>query len=200
MSDASVSDTDDAYAVRLYEPDDRDAYLSLYRRVFGAADATWFDWKYADNPYVDRVPMTVAEADGELVAAKPSLALRLSTPDGPVVALQPCDVMVDADHRRRGLYSRTTELLVEEYADRDPALFFNFPNAKTLAGSLKHGWEIVEEVTTYYRIQHPNRYLGADAGDALAALGDRLLDGLPVAESRAVDATEVGRALGERAA
>ncbi|MFC6718277.1 GNAT family N-acetyltransferase [Natrialbaceae archaeon GCM10025810] len=162
---------DDPYEIRPYEPDDRDDFLELYHLVFGDDDSKtrressrWFRWKYEDNPYLDHVPMIVAVHDGRVVGTKPCFALELRAGSRTLVGLQPADVMVHEDHRRRGLYSRTTERLKEHYRDRNPSLFFNFPNPATLSGSLKHGWQIVEQVPTYYRIQHPDSMIDATEG------------------------------------
>jgi GNAT superfamily N-acetyltransferase len=157
---ATPAEGDDQYEIRPYEPADRDGFLALYERVFGDASREWFSWKYEENPAVDHVPMIVAVADGRVVGTKPCVAFRMRVGDSVEVALQPADVMVHPDHRRRGLYSRTTEYLKEYYADREPAFIFNFPNQATLSGSLKHGWKVVEERRSHYRIQRPRAMTG----------------------------------------
>ncbi|AEH37678.1 GNAT family N-acetyltransferase [Halopiger xanaduensis] len=159
---SDVETEDDPYTIRPYEPDDREDFLELYDRVLGDRDDEWFRWKYEDNPYVDHVPMIVATHEGRVVGTKPSFALELRAGNRTLRALQPADVMVHEDHRRRGLYSRTTERLKERYRDREADLFFNFPNEATLSGSLKHGWRIVEEVPTYYRVQRPDALVDGD--------------------------------------
>ncbi|RQG91256.1 GNAT family N-acetyltransferase [Natrarchaeobius halalkaliphilus] len=160
--------TDDGYVIRPYEPGDRDDFLDLYDMVLGERNEEWFRWKYEENPYVDHVPMIVATHGGDLVGTKPCFALELRIDSRTYLGFQPADVMVHPDHRRRGLYSRTTERLKEHYRDREPALFFNFPNEATLSGSLKHGWRIVEEVPTFYRVQRPDALI--DREDRLSRL------------------------------
>ncbi|AHG02342.1 hypothetical protein HALLA_20785 (plasmid) [Halostagnicola larsenii XH-48] len=167
---SSGGDEDDPYEIRLYEPADRDGFLELYELVFGEVDEEWFRWKYEDNPYVDHVPIVLATHEGAIVGTKPSFVLELRVEDRTFRGYQPADVMVHPDHRRRGLYSRTTERMKEHYRDRDPELFFNFPNPATLSGSLKHGWEIVEKVPTYYRIQRPESMLETDHSERLSTL------------------------------
>ncbi|WP_255171677.1 GNAT family N-acetyltransferase [Natrononativus amylolyticus] len=161
----------DPYEIRLYEPADREGFLELYDLVLGDRDDDWFRWKYEENPYADHVPIVLATHDDEVVGTKPCFALELRVGDRTVRGFQPADVMVHPDHRRRGLYSRTTERMKEYYRDRDPSLFFNFPNQATLSGSLKHGWQIVEEVPTFYRIQNPDGLVDTDDG-RLAALSN----------------------------
>lgn len=157
---------DDPYRIRAYEPEDREDFLDLYDLVLGDSDGEWFRWKYEENPYTDHVPISVATHDGDIVGTKPCFALDLRAGSRTVLAFQPADVMVHPDHRRRGLYSRTTEHMKERYRNGAPSLFFNFPNSATLSGSLKHGWQIVEEVPTFYRVQDPKGLIDADAEDA----------------------------------
>ncbi|MDZ7729858.1 MAG: GNAT family N-acetyltransferase [Natrialbaceae archaeon] len=136
--------------------------------MFGCRVPGWFDWKYESNPYIDHVPMIVATHDGEVVGAKPCFAMQLTAGTERVLGLQPADVMVHADHRRRGLYSRTTEELKRRYQNSTADLFFNYPNTATLQGSLKHGWSVVETVPTYYRIHDPTEFLANTRFAALA--------------------------------
>ncbi|MEY7849683.1 GNAT family N-acetyltransferase [Natrarchaeobius sp. A-rgal3] len=180
---------DDPYVIRPYEPADRSDFLELYDRVLGDRNDEWFRWKYENNPYVDHVPMIVATHDGRVVGTKPCFALELRVGSTTKLGLQPADVMVDPDHRRNGLYSRTTERLKEHYRDREPALFFNFPNEATLSGSLKHGWRIVQEVPTFYRVQRPDA-LVSDGGrlESLASLARPVASGYCRAREKLVTA------------
>lgn len=174
-----VTDTeDDQYDIRLFESGDRRGYLALYETVFETASDEWFTWKYEDNPYTDHVPIVVAETDGRIVGAKSALAMPVRIGSSTRLALQPCDTMVHPDHRRRGVYSRMTEQMKDVYADRAVDLFFNFPNEKTLSGSLKHGWRVVGEVPAYYRVQNPVEYAGAGGGpvsSVVESISTRLL-------------------------
>lgn len=150
----------DEYTIRPYRPADREGFLALFERVFdGSPDSAWFAWKYERNPYTENVPIIVAEADGELVGARSFFALDMETPSNRVTALQPCDTMVRADHRRRGLFTRMTETAIERYRETDVSFFFNFPNPNSLPGNLKLGWRVVGSGPTAYRIQRPGQFL-----------------------------------------
>ena len=147
------------YAVRPYDPADREAFGSLFERVLGGrVSEAWFDWKYRSNPYVDHVPIFLAETGGEVVGARAFLPLALRVEGAEYVAFQPCDTMVDPDHRRRGLFTRMTEAALDRYAD-EVDCYFNFPNRYSLPGNRKLGWEVVAERATYYRIQNPAAWL-----------------------------------------
>ncbi|RQG97116.1 GNAT family N-acetyltransferase [Natrarchaeobius chitinivorans] len=186
--DEPSSRTDDPYVVRPYRPDDRDGFLELYDLVLGERDDEWFHWKYEANPYIDHVPMIVATYESQVVGAKPCFALELSVGSTTKLGLQPADVMVHPDHRRNGLYSRTTERVKDHYRNRKPALFFNFPNEATLSGSLKHGWRTVQEVPTFYRVQQPESMVDDDHRlAALSSLARPLAYGYRTACDRLAD-------------
>jgi len=157
-------ESDGDYEIRLFESGDRQQYLALYDEVLSGGDESWFEWKYVDTPYVDHVPIVVAVADGRIVGAKSGMAFEVGREGARFSALQPADTMVHPDHRRQGIYSRMTELMKEVYADRGLGLFFNYPNDATLSGSLKHGWDHVDSVTTRYRIRDPAAFAGVEFG------------------------------------
>ncbi|WP_306054541.1 GNAT family N-acetyltransferase [Natronococcus wangiae] len=148
----------DSYEIRRYEPADRDAFLALFEEVLGGEMGTeWFRWKYEANPYVDHVPIVIAERDGDVVGARSFFPLPLAAGTDRYTAFQPCDSMVHPDHQRRGVFTRMNEAAIERYDDVD--LFFNFPNHRSLPGNLKLGWEIVSTRETYYRVQNPTAWL-----------------------------------------
>jgi hypothetical protein len=111
----------------------------------------------------------VAVAGGKVVGAKSGMAFHVARGGVTMLAIQPCDTMVAADHRRRGLYSRMTEYMKEVHRDGEASMFFNFPNEVTLAGSLKHGWVTVGIVPIHYRIQNPAAFV-FDSGTRLPVL------------------------------
>lgn len=148
----------DPYEIRRYEPGDRDAFLALFEEVLGGKMGTeWFTWKYETNPYVDHVPIVIAERDTEVVGARAFFPLTVAAGDDRYDAFQPCDSMVHPDHQRRGVFTRMTEKAIEWYDGVD--LFFNFPNHRSLPGNLKLGWQVVSTRETYYRVQNPGVWL-----------------------------------------
>ncbi|GGN91133.1 GNAT family N-acetyltransferase [Haloarcula pellucida] len=178
--------SDDDYTIRWYRPEDREGFLTLHDRVFSGFSAEWFDWKFADNPYLPEAPIVVAERDGRIVGARPNLAFQMRAGDTYHTAIQSCDTMVHEDHRRRGLFSRMSQRLFEDYADGGADFTFNVPNRMTTAGLAKLGCEIAGEHTTYYRVQDPAAYAGVD--NRLAAVaGDRAARTYLRARGRRVD-------------
>lgn len=65
----------DAYAVRQYDPDDRESFQALFETVFDQPfSAEMFEWKFEPNPYLSHVPILLAEVNGEIVGARGFLA------------------------------------------------------------------------------------------------------------------------------
>lgn len=155
------------YTIRWCQPCDVEAIIDLYEDVFDRwkPSLEWFDWKYSANPYTEGLPIIVAERDGGLVGARPFFALPMAVGGQEHLALQPADTMVHPDHQGRGLFTRMTEYAIDHYAEREPTFFFNFPNDQSLPGYRKLGWEIVGEMTQFYRIENPESVL-TDRSDA----------------------------------
>lgn len=163
--------TANPYTVRRFHPEDRDGVMALDSVVWDRDRGTdWFQWKYERNPLVDRTPIFVAERDGEIVGARPFIPVRLRVGDVVLDALQASDTMVHPDHRRRGIFSRMTERAIEAYADGDPALIFNYPNAAARSGYEKLGWRTLDGQVTYYRLQNPARLVSARFDDTVGSL------------------------------
>ena len=141
--------------VRPHGPGDRAGFLDLYEAVWERRrDAEWFRWRFEENPYLDEVPMVVAEADGRIVGAEPCVVLPLAVGDDTRLAFQPADWMVHPDHRRQGLFTRMTERLLDRYADGPQCCYFNYPSDAIEPGLRSQGWRDLGTVPTYYRIQN----------------------------------------------
>lgn len=154
--------TEDGYTVRQFESGDREGFLDLYETVWGERpSAEWFDWRYGDNPFVDGVPVFVAEsADGEIVGGRPLAAFEMHAGDETVTALHPSDTMVHPDHQGQGLFPRLLKGPTKHYTEGDEAFYFIFPNDAALKGSLKFGYREAGRLPKHYRVQNPNALLG----------------------------------------
>lgn len=173
----------DPYTVRPFEPGDIDEFLSLYESVWGRRKTRdWFDWKYGhDNPFYDEIPVLVVDNGGELVGAKPHVAIRMRAGDATRIGLIGTDTMVHEDHRRRGLFDRLVERTLERYADREPVLTFNYPNDKSRQGYRNRGWNFLgNRNTSAYRVHDPKpvvRQFGGRASVVTAPLAGLLARG-----------------------
>lgn len=158
-----MGESDDDYAVRWYEPGDRDAFLALYDDAFGGGSDEWFEWKYVDNPRVAHVPILVAERerDGAFAGARPQVPFLMRAGGEDVLAMRFGDTMVHPDHRRRGVFTRLTERALDHYASMPTRFCYNCPNDLSRPGFLKAGGEVVAHLPSYYRVQNPRALAGA---------------------------------------
>jgi len=161
--DADVN-ADDGYTIRQYRPGDERDFVDLYNEVWSAEKTTdWFDWRYRDNPYVGEVPMFVATYDDEVVATAPFKTFRVRAGEETRLAALCTDVLTDSAHRRKGLFTRTTERALAYYADRPreerPAFLFNHANQFSLSGYERMGWEYYSPQVRYNRLQRVGSYV-----------------------------------------
>jgi len=169
------------YQVRPYRPSDRAGFLSLYESVWGRRkSADWFKWRFGANPYRDEIRMIVADSGDRLVGAEPLLPFRLRADGTEWEAYQPVDWIVHPDHRRRGLFTRMTETLLDEYLS-EVSLLFNFPNSQLYPGLEQHDWEMVGPVVCRYRIQNTRTFVDrANAEQLPAAISLAAKHGTPL--------------------
>lgn len=165
------------YRIRRYRPADREAFFSLYESVFGhRATGDWFEWRFVDPPASDRIPIFVAESDGDLVGARPFLCFELETGRRRLLGVQTCDTMVHPDHRRKGLFTWMTERAYEAYGARQqPVVQFSVPNQYSRPGYLKLGCAVVGPFALSHRIHHPDSLVGDDRLARLAGAGRPIL-------------------------
>lgn len=173
-------------AVRRYRRADRESYLELADRVHDHdASAERFAWQYEDNPYLDRVPVFVAERGGELVAAAGLWPLRVRLGDVTRIAVQPGEAVVDPDYRDRGLPSLLFGEAVDACRDGEPAVCIDFSAAP--GGDVPDRTEL-GRLSTYYRVNDPGSLLGLD--EPLARIGRAAARGYAAACDRIAPTTD----------
>ena len=161
------------YTIRWYRPGDAAGFCSLLETVTGSErDEEWFERLYVDNPYLDHVPLVLAtDPGGDVVGVRPFVAFRVRAGDETEIALLTRDTVVHPDHRRRGLFTTTTEVALRRYEAGEPAFVFSHSNANSRPGYRKMGWRYFGRRTRYCRVQDPGRFV---EGRTRAGLG-RLL-------------------------
>lgn len=152
------------YDIRRYESADRAGVLELLRHLFddGIANVEdeWFDWRFHDNPYTTRVPMTVAERDGRVVGLRTTFPIPLSVNGRQEQALLHGDAVVHPDHRREGVFSRIVEWDHERFRESDAVVAYGTPNEDSLSALVRLDYvrprerDVVATIPEYYRIQN----------------------------------------------
>ncbi|WP_332897121.1 GNAT family N-acetyltransferase [Haladaptatus sp. CMSO5] len=124
------------YTIRWYETRDRAAFIDLYSLAFASRGEEWFRWKYEQNPYAERVPIIVAEKDGEIGAVRPFIPLSLRVAEKTVPVIQLADLVVHPDHRRNGLMTTLSRWMKTTCWD-DYAATFTYATQAARDGILK---------------------------------------------------------------
>ena len=159
------------YLIRPCEAGDGAGFLSLMQTITGSdRGESWFRRTYIENPYLDHVPLFVAETDGTIVGARPFTAFRVQSGDERVLALLTRDTMVHPDHQRRGLFTEMTKLALQYYTSRDVAFFFSHSNRKSLPGYEKLGWEPLGGRETYIRVQDARTFVSMRTRDLVTSV------------------------------
>ncbi len=133
--------------------DDFPAVLELLRRALGWIDddARFLEWKHLQNPFGES-PMWVALAASRVVGFRAFLRWELVGPDGRVRhAARAVDTATDPDFQGRGIFTRLTLEALDALAAVGVELVFNTPNARSLPGYLKMGWQEVGRLATAVR-------------------------------------------------
>lgn len=135
-----------AYAVRDYRPEDEDGVLTLLRLALGGGrsfvrDQAFWRWKHLENHFGQSHLMLAANS--EVLGLRAFMRWQFQGPAGPMRAVRAVDTATHPGHRRLGIFSRLTQASLERLRAEGVHLIFNTPNAQSMAGYLKLGWQLV---------------------------------------------------------
>jgi len=111
----------------------------------------WWKWKHEDNPFGKSI-IRVAEDDGQIVGTRSLWAWNFNYMGRSVKAYQPCDTLVDRAYRGKGLFSKMTLDAISEAIRMEAQFLYNFPNNNSVAGYLKLGWQLVDNIPWYIKV------------------------------------------------
>lgn len=137
------------YEIRRYSPEFRDQAIALQKHFCGddmALSDDYFRWKYEENPYADDVPVYVALFDGQVAGMRGFMGAewQIGTTGESVVCPCTSGLLVDADHRGRGLFWKIMSHVVRDVADRGYPFLANLSASPiTFLSALKMGWQLV---------------------------------------------------------
>ena len=150
--------------IRPYAAVPEPAVLALMQETLGNTGSVrkteeFWRWKHAASPFGPSYGLVAWDE----VAARPAglrilLRWQFQTPDGHSVhAVRAVDTATHPDYRRLGLFSTLTRQAMAGLHDEGVDLIFNTPNASSLPGYLKIGWQVVANWPLYVRLLHPAR-------------------------------------------
>lgn len=156
------------YMIRWYEPGDGAGFCDLLEATSGAErDVAWFERLYVDNPYLDHVPLVVAETADEIVGTRPFAPYRVRVGGSTELALLTRGTMVHPDHRRRGLFTTMTERALQRYVEGEPAFAFSHSNANSRPGYRNMGWRYIGTREKFYRVQDAGAFVSRLTRDSI---------------------------------
>ena len=144
--------------IRPATDDDIDEIIEVCSQALGWTnpefDEALFRWKHLQNGFGASLLLVAVEAE-EILAVRPFMRWRFASETETVTAARAVDTATRPDAQGRGLFRTLTEAGITELRAQDVGFIFNTPNAKSLSGYLKMGWEQNGSVRLGYRMRSP---------------------------------------------
>ena len=141
---------------RFHTEDDMDAVLALLEASLDwLADEhyrSFFSWKHWASPFGSS-PAWVALDGNRVVGFRTFLRWEFERPGGSARAVRAVDTATHPDYQGRGIFSRLTRHALSEMEEEGVDFVFNTPNAQSLPGYLKMGWETVGRLPVSGRLR-----------------------------------------------
>lgn len=160
-----------SYELRAYRPGDEEVFLPLLRSALGETAAApqsraFWSWKHLENPFGRSYGVFAWDGGAQrALALRALMRWRFVDPaGGRVEAARAVDTATDPSCRRTGLFSALTLRALDDLARGETRLIFNTPNAASLPGYLKLGWQVVADWPLHVRVLRPLRLLAALPG------------------------------------
>jgi GNAT superfamily N-acetyltransferase len=116
---------DDLAALGAFLPELGGTYV--YERYPGKTARDFYRWKYFDNPLGEAI-VGIAVAEGRVVSCVAAVAKPLQINGQPLLAYELGDFLTAPDFRKRGFFSKLTEMVCGEAAARGASLTYVRPN------------------------------------------------------------------------
>jgi len=140
-----------SYRTVIYEPEHREGVLDLQRNLWSpdlAKNDRYLAWKYERNPFSPDAPLVSLVLEGHsVVAMHGAFDFPFVGPEGrPVGGLWTGDLVVDPEHRRRGLAQEAHRALRQAARDRGLRCLLNASSGRLSRDLyLSGGWKSVGE-------------------------------------------------------
>lgn len=153
-----MTNTPDQLTVRRAEEHELDAVIACCAEALGwdpdEPNADFFRWKHRENPFGPS-PIWVATDADRIVGVRALMRWRLVRGDDVLEMVRAVDTATLPSHQGRGIFSRLTQVAVDELTAEGVAAVFNTPNDKSRPGYLKLGWVELGRVPVRVRVNNP---------------------------------------------
>lgn len=152
---------------------DRDKILQLLNSVFSEQqrttsqrDTIYWNWKFGNSPFGKSI-LTVAESEGKIVAVANLWPWEFVVRGKTIKAFQPCDSVVSAEARGKGLFRKLRAYSLEEIinSENNVSFLFNFPNKQSISSYLSLGWDFVNKIPWFIKVFKPLQVLKSYIGE-----------------------------------
>ncbi len=167
-------DAERGFSTRAGLPEDAPALSGIFNRAFNKQkDERTLLWKYFACPHGEAITLVASgKGDGESAPRSGgaySYVLRKMTWRGrPFLACQAADAMVDAEFRRRGIFTTLDDEAARQAAERGAPVSFATAGRQSMRGFLGNGWRETGTHRTYIALLEPARLLEGVLPRALA--------------------------------
>lgn len=159
--------------IRVATSEDLPAILELFRMSLGEAGGIpspeYWRWKHELNPF-GQSPIMLAFENGDLVGLRTFLAWRFRYGDRTFRAYRAVDTATHPAFRGRGIFRKLTLAMLEQLGNGESTIIFNTPNAQSMPGYLKMGWDVIGKTPLSVMITPLSRLVGI--GSAVAPVID----------------------------
>jgi GNAT superfamily N-acetyltransferase len=123
-------------------------------------EAFW-RWKHEDNHFGSSYGLYARdEAQTLAIGLRVLMRWQFRTIAGEALrAVRAVDTATHPAYQRLGIFSKLTRQAIDDLKNEGVDLIFNTPNARSLPGYLKMGWQIVAKWPLYIRVLKPVRML-----------------------------------------
>jgi GNAT superfamily N-acetyltransferase len=111
-------------------------------------------WKHFQNPF-GVSPGLIAFNERGIISVRVFLRWSWKVNGLKIQAVRAVDTATHPDYRGRGLFSKLTQLLLDQMKAEDVSFIFNTPNKRSLPGYLQMGWTQVTRIPLLVRVLHP---------------------------------------------
>ena len=113
--------------------------MSLGESMITKSEGLW-NWKHLNNPF-GKSPVLLAVEDSKIIGVRAFLRWEFLVDEEVKKACRAVDTAVHPAYQGKGVFSKLTLSLIEEMKEEGVDLIYNSPNADSMPGYLKMGWE-----------------------------------------------------------
>ncbi|MCL5884054.1 MAG: GNAT family N-acetyltransferase, partial [Deltaproteobacteria bacterium] len=144
------------YEIVRYQPSFKNEVVELQKHLWSPRsdlNASYLEWKYERNPYLDDPLIYLALCGGKVVGMRGMFGVRWEAgiPARTFPGIYPDDFVIAPDHRNRGLMTKIMRTALNDLAEKGYPYVYNLSAGPvTLMASLAMGWKNAGSFQPYH--------------------------------------------------